>query len=59
MKVVKFKRFFSRSQNPTRATSGSAGYDLILAENIEIKLNSLQKISTDIGLKIPKGNYER
>ena len=35
---------------------GSAGYDLFWAENIELKQNSLQKISADISLKIPKGN---
>ena len=38
---------------------GSAGYDLFWAENVELKQNSLQKISADISLKILKGNCGR
>ena len=59
MKVVKFKRFSPLSQKPTRATPGSVGYGLFSAKNVEIKPNSLQKVSTNVDLKIPKGHYGR
>lgn len=56
---VKFKRFSGCAQTAIRATAGSAGNDLFSAENIKIKPNSVQRILTDIGLKIAKNHYER
>lgn len=56
---VKFKRLSGCAQTAIRATAGSAGHDLFSAENIKIKPNSVQRILTDIGLKIPKNHYER
>ena len=56
---LKFKRFSGHSRTPIRATSGSAGYDLFSTQKVELKPNSIQKISTDIDLKTPKNHYGR
>ena len=54
---VKFKRFSKRAQNSIRATSGSAGYGLLSANKVELKPNSIQKMSNGIGLKNRKTHY--
>ena len=59
---IKFKTFSGRARSQIRATAGSSGYDLFSAEKVNRlqKIpNSVQKISTDIGLKILKNLYGR
>lgn len=56
---VKFKSFSKLAQNSVRATSGSAGYDLLSANKVELKPKSIQKMSTGIGLKNRKTHYWR
>ena len=56
---VKFKWFSRHPRMQIRATSGSTGYDLFLAEKVEFKPISVQKILTDIGLKNLKKQYGR
>ena len=56
---VKFKWFSRHPRMQIRATSGSTGYDLFLAENVEFKPISVQKILTVVGLKNLKKQYGR
>lgn len=56
---VKYKRVSEHAFTPTKATTGSAAYDLYSAHNYIIKpipeLN--EGVSTDIVLEIPNGYY--
>ena len=51
---IKVKGLSSSARMPTRATKGSAGYDLYSAENIELTPHSANTFCTDVGFKIPK-----
>ena len=51
---IKGKGLSSLARMPTRATKGSAGYDLYSAENIELTPHSANTFSTHVGFKIPK-----
>ena len=42
-----------------RATTGSNGWDLFSVEDVEIRPSTVQKMTTDIGLKIPKNHHGR
>ena len=44
---------------PTRATEGSAGYDLYSCNNYEIKSRSQILVDTGVKMKIPQGYYAR
>jgi dUTP pyrophosphatase len=44
---------------PTRATSGSAGYDVYAYEDVTIEPNTLGKIRTGVFAKCPSGTYIR
>ena len=51
---IKGKGLSSLARMPTRATKGSAGYDLYSAENIELTPHSANTFSTHVRFKIPK-----
>ena len=53
------KKLSSNAQLPTRATSGSAGYDLYAAESYVVPSNGRQLVRTDIALLVPEGTYGR
>lgn len=53
--VVKFEKITATAQAPTRATSGSAGFDLYADEFRNIYPKERALISTGIRLKIPEG----
>ena len=58
---IRFKKLHPDAITPTKATDGSAGFDLyadhvafVVSENNKINL-SLEKITTGIAIEIPKG----
>ena len=57
--IVQCKLLVCEAKIPTRATDGSAGYDLSSIENVLIDVGSRRLISTGITMKIPKDSYGR
>ena len=57
--IVQCKVLVCEAKIPTRATDGSAGYDLSSIENVLIDVGSRRLISTGITMKIPKDSYGR
>ncbi len=57
--VVMVQRLSKLAKLPTRATQGSAGYDLYAAQEVVIKPQQQRLISTDLALRIPPGYYGR
>ena len=56
---LKFKRLSGHARAPTSATPKSAANDLFLAEEIELKPQSVQIVKPDILLKILDSHYSR
>ena len=56
---LKFKKLSIFAKEPTRLTSGSAGYDLYSAEDVFIQPHGKVLIATDIALIFRKGLYPR
>lgn len=57
MLMMKVKKLNEDAQLPTRATNGSAGYDLYLSEDIKIYGGRIELCKTGIAIEIPEG-YE-
>ena len=57
--LVQVKLLSSHAKLPIRATTGSAGYDLISPEAISIPSHSRKLIDTKIALALPNGTYGR
>lgn len=55
--MIKVKLLSPDAKVPTRATQGSAGYDLYSAEDVIIPARSCEVISTSIAFGIPLGWY--
>ena len=51
---LKFKCLSGKEKRPVRATAKLAGYDLFSAEKVELRIQGVQTIKTDIALKMPK-----
>ena len=51
---VRFKKFSSLGHAPTKATPGSACYDVYLSRDITIRPGETEKIPLDIGFKFSK-----
>ena len=51
---VKFKRFSSKGHVPTKATPGSACYDVYSSIDITIRPGGTEKVALDIGFKFLK-----
>ena len=47
------------AQLPTRATSGSAGYDLYSCEDTLIPAGTRKSVQTGISIAVPPGTYAR
>ena len=54
---LKFKKLSSFAKEPSRSTSGSAGYDLYSAEDVIIQPHEKDLIAIDIALICPQGLY--
>ncbi|MDF2568037.1 MAG: dUTP diphosphatase [Oscillospiraceae bacterium] len=56
---VKVKKLNEQAKIPTRATSGSAGYDLyaLLSESIEIMPRQIVKIPTGLAISLSSNDY--
>lgn len=54
-----FQRTQSDAQNPTRAYTGDAGYDLYTLQHIEVPPLSLVDVPSGIAVAIPVGHYGR
>ena len=52
---VKFKRLYPEATIPTKATEGSAAYDLYSVETAYIPAGEMVTIGTGLSLEIPKG----
>ena len=59
MNVVQFQKVIGDAKIPTKATEGSAEYDLIITEDIEILLGEITTMDISIIIKIPKGYYRQ
>jgi len=57
MDPVKFKRVMPYAETPTRATEGSAGFDLYAVDRVDIGPSMRKDIRTGIAVQIPAG-YE-
>lgn len=58
-RVLMFKRLSENSTAPTRATPGSAGWDLYSASDCEIGPGKRKLVQLDLSFKFPKGTYGR
>ena len=58
-KTVKYKLLSSNAKLPTRATPGSAGYDLYAAENKIIPAGQRTLLTTDLALEMPSTIYAK
>ncbi|XP_015790010.1 deoxyuridine 5'-triphosphate nucleotidohydrolase-like [Tetranychus urticae] len=58
-KILKVMKMDKDALLPTRATTGSAGLDLMSSENIIIKANTVSKVKTGICAVAPEGCYLR
>lgn len=54
--MVKFKKLHDDAMIPTRATDGSAGFDLYALDSCYIGPGEWKKIKTGVSLKVGKGN---
>ena len=52
---VKVKKLIPAAKIPTKATSGSAAYDLYSTQNISIPPGETMSVGTDLSLEIPEG----
>src|SRR5213080_157564 len=57
MNVVQFQKMIEDVKIPTKATEGSAGYDLTITEDIEILPGEITTTDINIIVKIPEGYY--
>lgn len=57
MALVGFQKLVPEAVVPTRATEGSAGYDLCVCENVHIPPGQTLAVPTGLALNIPEG-YE-
>jgi dUTP pyrophosphatase len=57
--VVEVKKFNQDAIIPSRATEGSAGYDLSSVDDVNIPPRGMKLIDTGIGVRIPYGTYAR
>ena len=57
MNVVQFQKMIGDAKIPTKATEGSAGYDLTIIEDIEILPGEITMTDINIIVKIPEGYY--
>lgn len=57
--ILMFKRLSESGKAPSKATPGSAGWDLYSASNHVINPGKRELVQLDIALKIPKGYYGR
>ena len=57
--VLWVHRLSEKAKLPTRATSGSAGYDLSASEDMIIAPKSREMIKTDLVIAVPPGYYGR
>ena len=57
MSTIFVKILHPKAIIPTRATSGSAGFDLHAYEDCEIPPQGVRKIRTGISIEIPKGYF--
>lgn len=53
--MIEFKRLHSYATIPTRATSGSAGFDLYATDNHMVWPGARVKIPTGVQMEIPEG----
>lgn len=56
---LKVKLLNEKASLPTRATSGSAGYDLKSSEEVIIKAHERGIVKTGISIEFPSGHYVR
>src|SRR5437588_3659708 len=57
MNIVQFQKVIREAKIPTKATKGSAGYDLTITEDIEILPGEITTMDISIIVKIPEGYY--
>ena len=57
--VLEIKRFHTDAIVPTRGSAGAAGHDLYSVEEVVIPPNSLELVSTGIGVRLPMNCYFR
>lgn len=53
------KRLVPEAKLPTRATPGSAGYDLYATETVQIAPFGYRAVATGISIVLPEGTYGR
>lgn len=53
--MIKFQKLHNYATEPTRATDGSAGFDLYATDNHTVWPDARVKIPTGISLEIPQG----
>ena len=53
------KKLDADAKIPSRATEGSAGYDISSAEDVTIAAKSRAGVSTGISIRVPKNTYGR
>jgi dUTP pyrophosphatase len=58
-KMFLVQKLSPNAKLPTKATTGSAGYDLYAAEDVTIGNGQNALVKTDIAIKMPKGYYGR
>ena len=57
--TMDYVKMTSRATTPERGTECSAAFDLFSAEALEIPPKERRLVSTDLGLRVPKGTYGR
>ena len=53
--MIKFKTLHNYATEPTRATGGSAGFDLYAVDNVTVWPGAHVKIGTGIAMAVPEG----
>src|SRR5437588_4949776 len=57
--IVQFQKMIGDAKISTKATKGSAGYDLTITEDIEILPEEITMTDINIIIKIPEGYYRQ
>lgn len=57
IKMLQVKKLSSSAKLPTRATSGSAGYDLYATMKLTISSGERSLVHTDLAIMLPEGTY--
>lgn len=55
MATIQIKRLTENAKIPTRATYGSAGYDIYSSEDVHVSKNAVTKVHTGISVSFPQG----